>query len=154
MRTTCCRQWVRGPGARRAGASWINSRTLALTLGLAPLLGGSGCGGSGIAAEVAAFKDSGYTVSAFTDTDPKGFGAKKCQTGLVDRLSVLLCEFPNSDAAAGGQAAAEAWGTETATVVVLRRGSTLFAVADRSNADPDGKNISALSKVFRRAKGR
>lgn len=129
-------------------------RTLTLALGMVPLLGGAGCGGSGIAAELAAFKDSGCTVSAFTDTDPQGFGAKKCQNGTVDRLSVLLCEFANSDAAASGQAAAEAWGTETATVVVLRRGSTLFAVADRNNTDPDGKNISALSKIFRRAKGR
>ena len=121
-----------------------------LALGLA----GMGCGKSGIADEVSAFKGSGQTVSEFADTEPSGFGAKKCQTGTVDRLSVLLCEYASGDSAAAGQAAAETWGAETATVVVLRRGSMLFAVADRDHADPDGKTISALSKVFRRTKGR
>lgn len=84
----------------------------------------------------------------------KALGAKTCQTGSVDRLSVLLCEYASSDAAVSGQAAAEAWGAATATVVVLRRGSMLFAVAARETADPDGKSISSLSRVFRRAKGR
>lgn len=144
----------RGSGA---GGKWVkrcSRQTLTPGLLLTALLGGAGCGGSGISAEVAAFKDSGHTVSALADTDPKGYGAKKCQTGMVDRLSVLLCEYASSDAAAEGQTAAEAWGTETSTVVVLRRGNTLFAVADRNHSDPDGKNISALSRVFRRTKGR
>lgn len=137
----------------RTGAWWKNLRTLgpALVLALGPVV--TGCGSSGIANEVAAFKDAGHKVSEFTDTDPKALGAKKCQTGTVDRLSVLLCEYASSEAAATGHAAAEAWGSETATVVVQRRGSTLFAVADREKVDPDGKSISALSRVFRRAKG-
>lgn len=154
MHTSGYKQLMRRLEHRRAGSEWSNRRDLPLTLVLALGLGIAGCGSSGIADEVAAFKDSGHPVSALTDADPGGFGAKKCQTGTIDKLSVLLCEYASSDSAAGGQAAAEAWGAETSTVVVLRRGSTLFAVADRNQTDPDGKNIAALSKVFRRAKGR
>lgn len=153
MHTSQYRQLMRRFVLRRAGSRGSNRRELALALALGLGLGSAGCGSSGIAGEVAAFKDSGHPVSALTDADPSGFGAKKCQTGTIDKLSILLCEYASSDAAAAGQAAAEAWGAETATVVVLRRGSTLFAVADRNQTDPDGKNISALSKVFRRAKG-
>lgn len=121
---------------------------------LALLVGLAGCGKSGIAGELAEFKSAGHTVSEFTDADGAKLGAKKCQTGTVDLLPVLLCEYPSSDAAAVGQSAAEAWGGEVGTVVVLRRGSTLFAVADRNHADPNGKTLSALAKVFRRAKSR
>ena len=147
-------QIPRGLSGPCSGAGRVGRRAPMLEFVLVLGLASMGCGKSGIADEVNAFKGSGQTVSGFADTDPSSFGAKKCQTGTVDRLSVLLCEYASSDSAAGGQAAAETWGAETATVVVLRRGSMLFAVADRDHADPDGKTISALSKVFRRTKGR
>ncbi len=114
----------------------------------------NGCGKSGVAGELAMFKDTGHVVSEFANMDSSPLGAKKCQNGTIDQLSVLLCEYADSEASALGQAAAEAWGGETATVVVLRRGAVLFAVADRNHVDPNGKSISTLSKVFRRAKGR
>jgi hypothetical protein len=123
---------------------------LALTLGLLV----SGCGKSGVAAEIASFKTRGHSVSNFTDTDSSAFGAKKCQTGTVDQLPVLLCEYENGDAAALSQPAAESWGGATGTVVVLHRGSMLFAVADRDHADESGQKISALAGVFRRVKAR
>ncbi len=152
MHTSRYKQMSCEPSVLRVGTGSRSARALAAVM----LLGfcATGCSCSGIAHEVAALKDSGRAVSSFTDTDSSGFGAKKGQAGTVDRLSVLLCEYTNSDAAASGQAATEAWGSDTATVVVLRRGSTLFAVADRNQSDPDGKNISALSRVFRGAKGR
>jgi hypothetical protein len=105
-----------------------------------------------VAGEIAAFKDAGHAVSEFSDTDASGFGAKKCQTGTVDKLAVLLCEYASSEAAASGQPAAEKWGGDTPTMVVLRRGSVLFSVADRNRVDANGKTISALAKVFRHAK--
>lgn len=157
MRISSSQQTVYGLGSQRGGSGGSGgSGSWALRLGLvlALSLGSAGCGKSGIAEEVAAFKESGHPLSELADADPSGFGAKKCQTAMVDRLSVLLCEYADSDSAAGGQAAAEAWGTETATVAVLRRGGTLFAVADRSHVDPEGKNIAVLSRIFRRAKGR
>jgi hypothetical protein len=125
-----------------------------LVLGLGLLFGGAGCGKSGVAAELAAFKDSGHAVSQFTETDAASLGAKKCQTGTIDKLAVLLCEYGSSEDAAHGHPAAEKWGGETGTVVVLHRASVLFAVADRNSSDPSGKSISALTKVFRHVKAR
>jgi len=146
-----------GSRRRKSLASLFSGLRLALLLGLPGLVGLAGlagCGKSGIAGELAELKSAGHTVSEFADADAGKLGAKKCQTGTVDQLPVLLCEYPNTEAAASGHAAAEAWGGETGTVVVLRRGSTLFAVADRNHVDPNGKAISALAKVFRRAKSR
>ncbi len=125
-----------------------------LVLGLGLVLGAAGCGKSGVAAELAAFKDAGHAVSQFTETDAAGLGAKKCETGTVDKMAVLLCEYGNSEGAAHGHAAAEKWGGETGTVVVLHRGGVLFALADRDHTDPNGKSISALTKIFRRVKTR
>lgn len=124
---------------------------LARGLMLALLLAGAGCGKSGIAQSIASFKASGHAVDEFKDTNAGALGAKKCQTGTIERLDVLLCDYASAEDAAQGQPAAEAWGANTGTVVVLHRKGTLFAVADRSHADPDGKIIAALSKTFRRA---
>lgn len=117
-------------------------------------LSASGCGKSGIEGELERFKSGGHNVAQFADTDVTALGAKKCQTGIVDQLSVLLCEYSSAEVAGQSQPAAERWGGEIGTVVVLRRGPVLFAVADRNKLDPQGKTISALSKVFRRTKGR
>ena len=112
----------------------------------------TGCGKSGVPGELAAFKDGGHNVSAFNDADAGTLGAKKCQTGTIDQLSVLLCEYSSPDAAALAQPAADTWVGEASTAVVLRRGNILFAAADRGGADTTGKTISALGKVFRRIK--
>jgi hypothetical protein len=120
----------------------------------ATVLLGTGCGKSGIEGELERFRSGGHTVAQFADTDPAPLGAKKCQAGTIDQLSVLLCEYSSSDVAGQSQPAAERWGGEIGTVVVLRRGPLSFTVADRNHVDPNGKTISALSKVFRRTKGR
>jgi len=140
----------------RTGQRQAAAGRLAIGFGflLALGLGGAGCGKSGVTSELAAFKDTGHAVSEFSDADASGYGAKKCQNGTIDQLAVLLCEYGSNEAAVMGQTAAERWGGDTGTVVVLRRGSVLFAVADRNHADPNGKTISALAKVFRRVKSR
>lgn len=122
---------------------------LCLALGL----GSAGCGKSGVAGEIARFTDAGHSVAAFATTDASALGAKECQAGTVDRISVLVCEYASSDTAGASQPAAERWAGETGTGVVLRRGKVLMGLADRNNADPTGKTISALTKLFRRAKG-
>jgi len=125
---------------------------LGLTLGLG--LGGGGCGKGGVAGELAAFKESGHNVSEFKEMDAGEFAAKTCQTGTIDQISVLLCAYGSSEAAAQGEGAAERWGSGTNTSIVLRRGTVLLALADRNEADEQGKTLSALARVFRRAKGR
>jgi len=121
---------------------------------VASLALGAGCGKSGIEGELERFRSSGHQVAQFAETDPAALGAKKCQAGAIDQVSVLLCEYSNSDVAGQSQPAAERWGGEIGTVVILRRGPLMFTAADRNKVDPNGKTISALSKVFRRTKGR
>jgi hypothetical protein len=133
-----------GSAFGRAGLSFVFSMGLSIFL--------PGCGKSGIAGELASWKDAGHAVSEFSDTDASAFSAKKCQTGTVDQLAVLLCEYSSADAAALARSTAERWGGDVGTVVVLNRAGVLFAVADRNHIDPYGKTISALTKVFRRAK--
>jgi len=122
-----------------------------LTVGLLvllPLL--QGCGKKGIPAEIQAFKDAGRSVSEFTDADASSMQAKRCQQGTVDQMAVLLCEYPNRDAAAGGVRSASLWAAESPTWLALQRDKIVFAVADRAEVDHNGKTLSALSKVFRR----
>jgi hypothetical protein len=113
-------------------------------------LGLGGCAKKGISGELQMFKDGGRTVSEFTDTDAGALHAKKCQTGTIDRVAALLCEYGSPDQASQGQAAAEGWFGETGTALVLRRELVLLALSDRGHVDPNGKVISAIAKLFRR----
>jgi len=139
-----------GQALRRAG--WRRSWGLAGVLGLGLGLGLAGCGKSGVAGELAAFKDAGHSVSEFADTPAAALGAKKCQTGTVDQVAVLVCEYASPESATQGEAAADGWVGGDVTGAVLRRGHLLLAVADRTQKDPQGKSIAAITKVFRRAK--
>ena len=135
----------------RAGSFWQRTAIgAALALAGFAALGLSGCGKKGISGELQVFKDGGRTVSEFTDTDAGPLGAKKCQSGTIDKVAALLCEYGSPEAAAKGQSAAEGWFGETSTALVLRRELVLLALSDRSHADPNGKAISAIAKLFRR----
>lgn len=76
--------------------------------------------------------------------------AKRCQTGTIDQISTLLCEYQSPESAALGQAAAEAWFGETSTALVLRRDLLVLGLSDRNHVDAQGKTISTLAKIFRR----
>jgi len=113
-------------------------------------LGLSGCGKKGIPAEIQAFKDAGRSVSEFVDTDAGSMQAKRCQQGTIDKMAVLLCEYPSRDTASGGVRSASLWAGESGTWLALQRDKIVFAVADRAEVDENGKTVSALTKVFRR----
>jgi hypothetical protein len=115
-------------------------------------LGTAGCSKGGVGGELAAWKDAGHSVSAFADSPAATMGAKQCQTGTIDQVPVLVCEYASPEAAAQGEAAADGWVGNDVTGAVLRRGHMLLAVADRVQKDPQGKIISAITKVFRRVK--
>lgn len=136
-----------GKGHFTALARWL---TLLLLLSLP--LSDLACGKSKAAQTLASFQANGHEVDGFSDIDGAPLGAKKCQAGTIDQLAALLCEYVNPEAASMEQRAAEGWFGSTGTVVVMRRGEMLFAVADRSHVDPDGKAIAALSLVFRHQK--
>lgn len=109
-----------------------------------------GCGQKGVGGEIAALKKAGRAVSEFTDTDASVFAAKKCQAGTVDQIPAVLCEYESPETAARGQEAAENWALQGGTGVALRRELVVLALSDKAQADPSGKTISAVAKVFRR----
>lgn len=130
------------------------TRRIAGLLLVTGLLGGlglvAGCGKKGIAPELQVLKDAGRNVSAFSDTDATALRAKRCQAGTIDGVQALLCEYGSSDEAAQGLQAAQAWVSEAPTGLALQREILVLGLADRSNADPTGKAIDAITKVFRR----
>jgi hypothetical protein len=113
-----------------------------------------GCGNKGIGNELHVFKEAGRAVSEFADVDGSALQAKKCQAGTIDNIAALLCEYASLEKANQGQAAAENWLGETSTGLVLRRELLLLALSDRNHTDPNGKAISAISKLFRRVSKR
>lgn len=124
---------------------------LPAALGLLLLgLGAPGCGKKGIASELQVLKDAGRNVSAFTDADPSALGAKRCQSGTIDGVQAILCEYGGSDAATQALAAAQTWIADAPTGLALQHEIVVLALADRSGADPSGKSLDAISKAFRR----
>lgn len=109
-----------------------------------------GCGKKGVEAELQTFKDAGRNVSAFTDTNAAALGAQRCQTGTLDGVQTLLCEFGSSEAATAGLPAAQLWLGDAHSGLVLRRDLVILALADRNEADPSGQSMSSLIKIFRR----
>lgn len=122
-----------------------------LFLSAVAVLAATGCGKKGVDGELVTLREAGRSVEGFADTDAAPLGAKRCQTGSLDKVPALLCEYKSAEAAASGQAAAENWVGQSNTGLVLRRETMLLALADRSRVDPHGKAIAGLAKVFRRA---
>jgi hypothetical protein len=133
--------------------SGLRARPLLLLAALGAL-GLAGCGKKGIAGELQLFKEGGRSVSEFSDLDPSALHAKKCQTGTIDNIAALLCEYDSPESATQGQTAAEEWFGETSTALVLRRERLLLALSDRSHIDANGKAMSTISKLFRRVSKR
>lgn len=89
---------------------------------------------------------------------PDSFGAVKsgplggeCEAGTVEGLETILCQYDDAKAAkkaedVGFKVVGETTGTSMAS------GRVLLVVADRSNADPDGKHLNKLARVFRKLK--
>ena len=97
-------------------------------------------------------KDAVGSADALKPTDGSQFSAQRCEAGVIDGISVLLCEYPSMDASARGKHAAEKWLGESPTGVVLTNSSVLLAAADREHKDPKGKSIQQLGKRFLEAK--
>jgi hypothetical protein len=149
-------------------------RGLGLGLGLATLaalvslgLASAGCGkdeGPGAAAKagaaavvaavgnaphpaVAAWTSAGLTVSALT-ADQSGKIGKDCESGTVSGVDVVLCRFASAAEATAAEPAGLAWVGE-ATGAALASGTWHLAVVDRRGADPSGRTINQITKLFR-----
>ena len=98
------------------------------------------------------WKQAGLTVSAFTPADGKAVGGT-CQSGTVGGVDVELCNFSDASAAKKAEERGLSVVGET-TGVSIAQGSMLLIAADRRKADPSGRTINQIAKLFRgNAKG-
>jgi hypothetical protein len=95
-------------------------------------------------AVVAAWKKGGLTPSAMTDA--KVEVGKDCQTGTVNGVDVLVCQFPTPADAKAAEDAGLKWVGE-ATGMSQSHGKVLVAASDRRKADPSGRTINSLMKL-------
>jgi hypothetical protein len=103
---------------------------------------------------LAAWGAAGLDTKAVINLEPDAWTAGACSRGLVAGLDVLICEYPGDDTlATGEQKIMSDWEEESvATAAVVRTSRTLLAVADRNKADPNGRTIARLVKIFREQK--
>jgi len=102
----------------------------------------------GASAVVEAWKKAGLTVGALDTVDAATYGAAECKGGQVSGVDTVLCTFKTADEAK----AAEAKGLETVgevTGTAIAQGTVLLVIADRRKADPEGRTINQMTKLFR-----
>lgn len=125
-------------------------RGLVLVLALASCSKDDGTGRGAAAGElsrdrvVESWKRGGLTPSPLTAaTTPVG---KDCQSGTVNGVDVLVCQFATAAEAKAAEAAGLEWVGE-ATGMAQATGKVLVAASDRRKADPSGRTINALMKL-------
>jgi hypothetical protein len=102
----------------------------------------------GAPAVVDAWKKAGLTVGAMDAVDGAKYGGGECKAGQVSGVDAVLCTYPTAEAAK----TAEAKGLEAvgeATGSAIAQGKVLLVVADRRKADPEGRTINQMTKLFR-----
>jgi hypothetical protein len=90
---------------------------------------------------IEAWKQDGLSPSAFAAATTQV--GTDCAAGTVAKLDVLVCAFASEQDAKAAEGGGLAW-IGDATGVSRARGSTLTVVADRRNADPNGRTINRL----------
>src|SRR5262245_53991597 len=71
---------------------------------------------------------------------------KDCQSGTIENLDVLLCNFPTPAEAKAAEEPALGWIGQT-TGTAQARGAALVVLADRKKSDPNGRMINKLMKL-------
>jgi len=93
---------------------------------------------------VDAWKDAKLTPSALTPAQV-AFG-KDCQSGTVENLDVLLCDYPSPAEAKAAEDQGLTWVAD-ATGASQAHGATLVVIADRKKTDPSGRTINRMLKL-------
>lgn len=93
---------------------------------------------------VAQWKKGGLTPSPLT-TATVSVG-KDCQTGTVNGVDVLVCNFPTPEDAKAAEPKGLEWVGE-ATGMSQASGKALVAASDRRKSDPSGRTINQLMKL-------
>jgi hypothetical protein len=93
---------------------------------------------------VEAWKKGGLTPTPLTAaTTTVG---KDCQSGTVNSVDVLVCQFATPEEAKAAEPKGYEWvGEATGTTVVS--GKVLVAASDRRKSDPSGRTIDKLMKL-------
>jgi hypothetical protein len=135
-------------------------RSLVATLVLAAAVGGIACkrrphveGTVATETITKAWTADGFDSTAVVNVEAEPWSAGACYQGIVSGVDVLVCEYPSDEALAAGEQRINAvWDDEsvaTAAIVHTAQPSrTILAVADRANADPNGRTLSRLIKLF------
>ena len=71
---------------------------------------------------------------------------KDCQSGTVNGVDVLVCQYPTVDEAKAAEPKGLAW-VGSVTGMSQATGKVLVAAADRRKADPDGRTINQIMKL-------
>lgn len=95
-------------------------------------------------AVIAAWKADKLTPSAMAPATV-AFG-KDCQSGTVESLDVLVCNFASPAEAKAAEDQGLGW-IGSATGASQVHGSALIVLADRKKADPNGRMINRLMKL-------
>ena len=95
-------------------------------------------------AVVEAWKRGGLQPSAMT-VATVAIG-KDCQSGTVNNVEVIVCQYGSVDEAKAAEKAGLEWVGGT-TGAAWASGSVVVAVADRRKADPSGRTINQLMKL-------
>ena len=125
-------------------------RSLILVLALASCSKDDGTGRGGAAGElsrdriVAQWKKGGLTPSPLTPATVSV--GKDCQTGTVNGVDVLVCNFPTPEDAKAAEPKGLEWVGE-ATGMSQASGKALVAASDRRKSDPSGRTINQLMKL-------
>jgi len=106
--------------------------------------GNAPTGASARDAVVEAWKKAGLQPSAMT-VATVAFG-KDCQSGTVNNVDVIVCQYASVDEAKAAEKSGLEWVGAT-TGAAWASGSVVVAVADRRKADPSGRTINQLMKL-------
>ena len=93
------------------------------------------------------WKAAGLTPGGFAAVDGQSLGNGQCKAGAVNGLDVTVCEYAGPELAESAKplGLAAVGGSTGATVVAGKR---LLVVADHKKADPSGRSIDKIIKVF------
>ncbi len=132
-----------------AGATGKGARfpARALSIAILALFPAGGCEeDSAEVAVVKAWQNAGLTAPEFTSRK-EALGDGTCWSGSVAGMDTVLCQYKDRPTARAARKAGLAFVGNT-TGVAIDAGVWLLAVSDRKGADPSGKTINQISKIF------
>jgi hypothetical protein len=90
---------------------------------------------------------AGLATAGAAPVDGAALGGGECRKGVVAGLDVTLCGYRDEAAARAAQPAGLASVGE-ATGAALHHGRLLLVVVDPARADPSGKKINQITRIF------